>query len=75
MVIIDKIAAFWDVTPCSLVEIYRFQINLQLPSFALIVQAADSSETSVLTYQTTGNHTSETDEVCVSEPWETQTRS
>jgi hypothetical protein len=42
-----KIAVFWDVAPCSLVEVYRRLI-------ALMMEAATSiSETSVNFYQST----------------------
>jgi hypothetical protein len=41
-----KMAAFWDLAPWILVEVYRRFI-------ALIMEAASTSETSVNSYQTT----------------------
>jgi hypothetical protein len=45
-------AVFWDVSPCSLVEVYRRFI-------ALMMEAASSYETSVNFYQTTGRNNPE----------------
>jgi hypothetical protein len=41
-----KMTVFWDVTPCSLVKVYRRFIDL-------IMEAENTSETSVNFYQTT----------------------
>jgi hypothetical protein len=43
-----KMAVFWDVAPCSLVEVYR-----RLRAITLTMEAASTSETSVNFYQTT----------------------
>jgi hypothetical protein len=40
-----KMAAFWDIAPCSLVEVYR--------RFIALIEIASTSETSVNFYQTT----------------------
>jgi hypothetical protein len=47
---IMKVAVFWVVAPCSLVEVYR-------P--ALMMEAASTSETSVNFYQTTRSNNPE----------------
>jgi glycyl-tRNA synthetase alpha subunit len=45
---------FWDVTPCSLVEVYRSFIGACcLHHQALMMEAVSTSETSVNFYQTT----------------------
>jgi hypothetical protein len=47
-----KMAVFWVVAPCSLVEVYRrFEGTCSI--IALMIQAASTSETSVNFYQTT----------------------
>jgi hypothetical protein len=46
-----KMAVFWVVAPCSLVEVYRL--------IALMMKAASTSEMSVNIYQTTRHNTSE----------------
>jgi hypothetical protein len=49
-----KMTVFWDVTLCSLVEVYRrFRAACCLPAIALTMEEACSSETSVNFYQTT----------------------
>jgi hypothetical protein len=40
---------FWDVAPCSLVEVYRYLRGL----IALIIKALSASETTANLYQTT----------------------
>jgi hypothetical protein len=47
-----KMAVFWVVAPCSLVEVYRRFI-------ALMMEAASTSETSVNFHQTTWRNNSE----------------
>jgi hypothetical protein len=44
-----KMAVFWVVEPCSLVEVYRRYRG----AIALIMEAASTSETSLNFYQTT----------------------
>jgi hypothetical protein len=44
-----KIIVFWDVAPCSLLEIDRRFI-------ALMMEAVSTSETSVNSYETTGRN-------------------
>jgi hypothetical protein len=46
-----KMAAFWDVAPCSLVEVYRRFRRACYPIIALL-EAASTSETSLNFYQT-----------------------
>jgi hypothetical protein len=48
---IMKMAVFWDVAPCSLVEVYR-RLRVVCDVIALMMEAASSSETSVNFYQT-----------------------
>jgi hypothetical protein len=49
-----KMAVFWVVAPCSLVEVYRrFRV------IALMMQAVSTSETSVNFYQTTQRYNPE----------------
>jgi hypothetical protein len=50
-VVSTKMAVFWVMAPCSLVEVYRF--------IALMMEAARTSETSVNFYQTTWRHNPE----------------
>jgi hypothetical protein len=45
-----KMAVFWVVAPCSLVEVYR---RFRDWAIALMMEAASTSETSVNLYQTT----------------------
>jgi hypothetical protein len=53
-----KMAVFWVVAPCSLVEVYRrFRATCCLLS--LMMEAASTSETSVHFYQTTLRNSSE----------------
>jgi hypothetical protein len=48
-----KMAVFWVVVPCSLVEVYRFRGPCCLHLIALMMKAASTSETLVNIYQTT----------------------
>jgi hypothetical protein len=43
-----KMAIFWVVAPCSLLEVYR-----RFRAFALVMEAVNTSETSVNFYKTT----------------------
>jgi hypothetical protein len=45
-----KITVFWDVAPCSMVEVYQ---HFRGASITLIMEVASTSETSVNFYQTT----------------------
>jgi hypothetical protein len=45
-----KMAVFWAVAPCNLVEVYR---HFRGAYNTLIIEAASTSETSVFFYQTT----------------------
>jgi hypothetical protein len=45
-----KLTVFWDVAPCYLVEVYR---RFRGKIIALMMEAANTSETSVKFYQTT----------------------
>jgi hypothetical protein len=55
-----KMAVFCDVAPCCLVEFYqRFRGAASGLLIALIMEAANSSETSVNFYQTTRRNTTE----------------
>jgi hypothetical protein len=47
-----KITVFWDVVPCSVVDVY-WRITGQWVLIALMLDAASTSETSVNFYQTT----------------------
>jgi hypothetical protein len=54
-----KMAVFWVVAPCSLVEVYRRFRGACWVLIALMMEAASSSETSVNFYQTTRRYNSE----------------
>jgi hypothetical protein len=47
-----KMAVFWDVAPCSLVEVMFQRYLLPPSSIALMMDAANTSET-LVNYQTT----------------------
>jgi DNA gyrase inhibitor GyrI len=49
---VKKIAIFWDVAPCSLVEVYR-RFRGACCLIALMIEAENTSETWVNFYQTT----------------------
>jgi hypothetical protein len=56
MVASMKMAVFWVVAPCSLVEVYRCfrgACCLHHPLIALMMEAANTSETLISFYQTT----------------------
>jgi hypothetical protein len=54
-----KMAVFWDVAPCSLVEIYQRFRGHRSRAIALMMEAASTSETLVNFYQTTRRHIQE----------------
>jgi hypothetical protein len=56
-----KMAVFWAVAPCSLVEVYRRFIGACSPfikAIAVMMETASTSETSVSFYQTTRRNNS-----------------
>jgi hypothetical protein len=53
-----KMAAFWDIAPCSLVDIDR-----RFRAIALMMEALSTSETSVNIYQTTRRNVPEDSEL------------
>jgi hypothetical protein len=53
----EKVGVFWNVTPCILVGMYRiFGGNLVRHSLALMMVAADFSEASIRSHQTSRCH-------------------
>jgi hypothetical protein len=60
MAVSTKMAVFWVVAPCSLVEVYhRFRGPCCLHYQALMMEAAGTSETLVNFYQTTRRYNPE----------------
>jgi hypothetical protein len=57
-----KMAVFWVVAPCSLVEVYRSSFIIR--AIALMMETASTSEMSINFYQTTRRNIPEGSHLC-----------